>query len=464
MFGLLLRLMPWVTRATALFGGWKMGESLFGSGGSDLAIPAGGDTSALFGGHPPEEWSSMAADGEKNAADTLAKKTAVLKTLDEKLAGLASQISDDNDAAKKKLLSVKGEIDRELAYLDSSGDSSVVKSEAVNKFLQDKAGEIAQVISDAAGKVPGHREALNNVGSQYGGSGSGEQGGGGEVGGGGAGGGGGAYAPWDDGYGSGYGPGYDDGYGADPGAGGLADGAASMLPGLASMLPGALGGPLSGLGAPLSSLGDLASAARQDPAASDAKLVDHVEKDNDGAEKNELGEHKGTQAGEKDNNGSGDEGGEQKQGAQPIANEQTQTPPPAPASTLVTRPDGSTTTAGSEQLAAAARAHLGGQDLERAYRDAELFLPPAGTPVKDSLPSASAAQMGDLAVFKDRYVMMGGDNTVYLDGEMQPMSALSKLSGFLGFRRAPQPAGGSTPAVQVSAPTAAESVAMPTVS
>lgn len=458
MFGLLLRLLPWATRATALFGGWKLGESVFGSpGGDDLAIGPGGDSSWLFGGKPPPEgWSSTAADGEKAAADTLAKKTAVLKTLDEKLAALASQISDDNDAAKKKLLGVKAEIDRELAYLDSSGDSSVVKSEAVNKFLQDKAGEIAQVISDAAGKVPGHREELNNVGGQYGGgAGAGGGAGGGEVGGG-AGSGGGGYSQYDDGY-------VDDGYGGDGGSG-LADGAASMLPGLASMLPGALGGPLSGLGAPLGSLGDLASAARPDQAASDGKLVDHVEKDNDGAEKNEAGEHKGTQVGEKDNNESGGDGTEQKQGAQPIANEQSQTPPPAPASTLVTRPDGSTATAGSEQLAAAARAHLGGQDLERAYRDAELFLPPAGTPVKDSLPSASAAQMGDLAVFKDRYVMMGGDNTVYLDGQMQPMSALSKLTGFLGFRRAPQPAAAGTPAIQVSAPSVAESVAMPTVS
>ena len=426
MLGLLRMLAVWGAQGMGLFAGFKLTEGfghLFGS--------------ADTGAEADPSWESLSAAGSENdAAANLVARTQVLRSLDAKLAALASQITDENDAAKKKLLSVKAAIDRELAYLDSSGDSSVVKSEAVNRFLQDKAAEIAAVITEAAQKIPTRRDELAAVGGQY----TSPYGGVVTAG---------AYGPSNDPYD--YYGGYDDGYRGDAG-GGLADGAASMLPGLASMLPGALGGPLSGLGAPLSNLGDLASAVRQDPAASDAKLVDHVEKDNDGADKNEAGEHKGTQAGEKDNNGSGDEGGEQKQGAQPIANEQTQPPPPAPASTLVTRPDGSTTTAGSEQLAAAARAHLGGQDLERAYRDAELFLPPAGTPVKDSLPSASAAQMGDLAVFKDRYVMMGGDNTVYLDGEMQPMSALSKLTGFLGFRRAPQPAGGSTPAVQVSAP------------
>ncbi|OKH63006.1 hypothetical protein EB74_14175 [Mycobacterium sp. SWH-M5] len=77
--------------------------------------------------------------------------------------------------------------------------------------------------------------------------------------------------------------------------------------------------------------------------------------------------------------------------------------------------------------------------------------------VKDTIP-LSSAEVGDLAQFKDKYVMLLGDNKVYLDGEMQPASALAKLTGFMGFRHAPQsvtpnvppPAAAPAPAAEAS--------------
>ena len=76
-----------------------------------------------------------------------------------------------------------------------------------------------------------------------------------------------------------------------------------------------------------------------------------------------------------------------------------------------------------------------------------MMLAPPGSPVKDTI-ELTDAHVGDLAQFKDRYVMMLGDNKVYLDGEMQPASALHKLAGFMGFRHAPEslPATAAPPA------------------
>lgn len=121
------------------------------------------------------------------------------------------------------------------------------------------------------------------------------------------------------------------------------------------------------------------------------------------------------------------------------------------------RPDGSSATAVSPAVASAANAHLGGASIQDAYKAAGITLPPPGTQIKDTLPSLSVAQPGDLAVFKDKYVMLLGDGKIYLDGQEQPVSALAKLTGFMAFCHPPA---SSTPNVPVLAAPAAAAPAM----
>ena len=116
----------------------------------------------------------------------------------------------------------------------------------------------------------------------------------------------------------------------------------------------------------------------------------------------------------------------------------------------------------SPAVASAASAHLGGASIEDAYKAAGITLPPPGTQIKDTLPSLSMAQVGDLAVFKDKYVMLLGDNKIYLDGQEQPVSALAKLTGFMAFCHPPA---SSTPSVPAPAsPPAAPSAPAPSTS
>ncbi|PQM44868.1 hypothetical protein C1Y40_04970 [Mycobacterium talmoniae] len=316
---------------------WGLG--LFGDDDDDddsQASPAPPYPGTTPGAGPYPEmpgWNGSSADAEKQASDDLVKKTAELTALDEAMAGLAAQIVDDNDEAKKKLLQLKGEIDSELEYAKSSGDSSVVKDEAVNKFLQDKASEVAKVISDAGASVAKRKAEITGVGNQYpGGTGIGSGAGSGEIPpdlGMGAG----SYGGYPDPYGMG-GGGYEDPYYEDPGYGAtdpgdLADTAAGLLPQVASALPGALGGvgagPLSGLGG-LGSLGDLIGSA----------VRDGGRREDEGLNGPDEGEGKGTKDwGQKENNenkGNSENGNkEQNNEGQPAPNGSNPNASPAPA-------------------------------------------------------------------------------------------------------------------------------------
>ncbi len=95
----------------------------------------------------------------------------------------------------------------------------------------------------------------------------------------------------------------------------------------------------------------------------------------------------------------------------------------------------------SSAVAAAAAAVFGGASVEDAYRSANVSLPPLGHGVKGTV-SPMAAQVGDVAVFTDRYVMCAGDGKVYLNGQIRPVAALSILTGFKGIIAAPPPGTG----------------------
>lgn len=419
----------------------------------------------------PKDFSGQNADEEAAAGQKLSGQTETLKTLDQQLDDLSKKITDQNNAARQKLLDIKGDIDKELEYLKTTGDDNIQKSAAVSKFMQDKASEIAKVITDAAAAVSANQGQLQQLGNQYGQGDPnmpgvvtpGDPGGdytdpGTDPGGYGAD----PYGQGDPygGYGSDYGYGDGSGYGGDP-----ASQLGQMLPQMASALPGALGGmnPLGSAGG----LGDLGSVIGEAVRGGTGRNTDGEKSGDESDKKNKVddqGDNKKPDQDEKQkqnqsgqttdqNQQNGQQGNQQQTGATP-----SPTPPPAPpAPSLVKRPDGSSATAVSPAVASAANAHLGGASIQDAYKAAGITLPPPGTQIKDTLPSLSMAQPGDLAVFKDKYVMLLGDGKIYLDGQEQPVSALAKLTGFMAFCHPPA---SSTPNVPVPAAPAAAAPAV----
>lgn len=427
---------------------------LFGSDDKPEASPGFRGGSGRFGDAPGHE--GTAADAEQEAAKKLSDRTETLKNLDAQLKAIGDQIIDANSEKKKRIEAIAGEIQKEMQYLDSSKDSSVAKVQAVNEFLSEKSGEIAKIITEGADEAAQNRLLLGQLGSEYGSDyGSDGSGGGGDYGGGdygGAGGGGGYGGSEGGGAGGG---GYDQyGYGdQQPGD----DMGSQFSDALGQAIPAATSagqGLLSGVTSPLSGLSDLGgmvgSAMRgsgddRSRADEDSDRRDHDKSENtdtkDDKSKDDTKDDKNKDDTKDDKNK--DQTQVQPVGAQPAG----PAPAPPPAPTLVTRPDGSPVTASNPSVAAAARAVLGGASIEDGYKAAGISLPALGSPLKDTIPPANAG-IGDLAVFKDKYEMLLGDKKVYLDGQMQDMAALGKLTGFMGFIKAPA---SSTPL----APTAA---------
>ncbi|WP_454793771.1 DUF4226 domain-containing protein [Mycolicibacterium lutetiense] len=397
-------------------------------------------------------WEGSAAQKEADAAGKLKTKVEALKSLDQQLDQLGKQIVDDNAEAKKKLKALQDDIDKELKYQDTSADSSVVKQAALNKFMTDKADEAAKVITDAAALVAQRQGQVTGLGNQYPGDVTGA--GGGYTDPSGAGGGYGATDPYAAGYGSEYGgegygdPYYEEGYGQGE-FGDAASQFAGALPQMASALPGMLSG--AGGANPLGDLGSVIGSAVKGAGEDRRDGTDRAEQDRKDKEESEKPPVEGDKNAEPKPDvppATQDPKEEKADPNKPDAKPEGQAPPAPPAPTLVTRPDGTPATAASPASAAAARAILGGAGLEDAYKAAGITLPPPSTPIKDTLPSLASAQIGDLAVFKDRYVMLMGDNKVYMDGQVQAASALAKLTGFVAFRKAPEP---TTPFVPATA-------------
>ncbi|GAB4911679.1 hypothetical protein [Mycobacterium avium] len=131
----------------------------------------------------------------------------------------------------------------------------------------------------------------------------------------------------------------------------------------------------------------------------------------------------------------------------------TQPAPPAavPASVggdpsrVVQMPDGSAVTATTAQHAAAVRAVLNGATVSDGWKQAHVELPPPGTPVTAPA-DPSHLVPGQIAQFKSRDpVMYMGNGKIWLDGQLQPQSALP-TGDFLGWVDPPQLAGTTTPA------------------
>ena len=219
------------------------------------------------------------------------------------------------------------------------------------------------------------------------------------------------------------------------------------LSSLASTLPAALGGipPLSGTGgSPLDSLGGLAgplaglgsqlgdlAAHRDEPGKDDSgddKKTSHD--DTDPAKDNKDNQQPqpvqqpaaGQQPPQPQPNGTPGEG------APPAA----QAPAPAPPTTSVQLPDGSTGNARTPALAAAVKSYLAGTPLDVAYRQAGIELPPPGTPVTNPI-DPSQLTAGAIGMFKDHYVVALSAAKAFQDGQVVSLASAASGPDFLGW-------------------------------
>ena len=118
----------------------------------------------------------------------------------------------------------------------------------------------------------------------------------------------------------------------------------------------------------------------------------------------------------------------------------------------ILKPDGTPVTAPNEQVANATRAVLGGQSVTDAYKAQGVDIPPPGAPVTAPV-DPSHLQPGDIARFESRPPVMAlGNGKIWMDGQVQPLSALGSSGDFLGWSKPAAPTAVSAHAVTPLAP------------
>ena len=448
------------------------------------------------GGNPPQPGAtpppqlpggpSGLQQGADQAGTAYQQSTGAVAVTDEKLAELLKQIFASNDDMRAKISGIINGIESAHRQLLSNPQLANDPHALAwfNHMLDSQLGQIQQLLDNAKVDSQKQAELLAALADEYrntsgdhskdrtknGGSADGD-GGGGSHGGGGDGNSGG-------GNGGGSGPdsaggGPDSGGGApagvtDPLAGlgglpgaGMGDPLSMLGPALAGLgsLPGALGGAGSAL--PMDALGGLAPLASQlaGQAAGDgfndsgsrdhSKPADFVD-DSHGKSDGDTG--KTSDGGTGKDDGGGKKPETSPAGA-PAPGTGVQQPAPAaavPASApgdpgrVVQMPDGSPVTAPSAQSATAMRAVLNGASVTDGWKQANVQLPPPGTPVTAPADPAHLVP-GVIAQFKSRDpVMYMGIGKIWLDGQLQPQSALP-TGDFLGWLDPSQQAG-SAPA------------------
>ena len=217
------------------------------------------------------------------------------------------------------------------------------------------------------------------------------------------------------------------------------------------MLP-AMGGmsPLGGGGSPLDPLSGLAGAAA--PLAGLAsQLGDQGSHPDDGSKDSRADDKKpdtdtADTKGNKDSQPPAQTGQQQtpvQAGQQPPSPEPAGTPgqgaPPAapaaaaaPASTTVALPDGSSASAKTPALASAVKSYLAGTPLDAAYQQANIELPPPGTPVTNPI-DPNQLSAGYLGMFKDHYVVALSAAKALKDGQVVSLASAAAGPDFLGW-------------------------------
>ncbi|WP_204815357.1 DUF4226 domain-containing protein [Mycobacterium riyadhense] len=460
---------------------------IFDGGADDVALPAPqwATPGTLFPSPGAPSWGpppqppggpSGLEGGAGQAGTTYQQAAGAVQYAETKLADLLKQIFAANDDNRARVSGIIASIQTARKALTSNpqtaGDPHAMA--LFNQFLDGQLAQIQQILDSSKVDSTKQAELLAALGDEYrgtagedpkkgkadGAAGGGE--GGGDTSGGEAGGG----AGGSDGVGDGGGAGATTAGGGagggliDPLAGlggaGTGDPLSMLGPAMAALgsIPGALGGaagslPMDALGA----LGPLASGlAGQgggdgfkdgDPAGhakpDDFDDATHGKGDGDGG-KNGLGA-----SGKDDTGDTGDKNGTTQPAGMTAPQPGVQAAPAAavPASAggdpsrVVQMPDGSPVTAPTAQHAVAARAVLNGSTVGDAWKQAHVELPPPGTPVTAPA-DPSHLLPGQIAQFKSRDpVMYVGNGKIWLDGQLQPQSALP-TGDFLGWLDPPE--------------------------
>jgi hypothetical protein len=445
---------------------------------------------------PPPGGPSGIQGGADQAGNDYKQTSGAVGATDDKVNSLLKDIFASNDQARSQVSSIvdgikaaqqqlvtdpaKAKDPQSLAYFNQYLDQQLGKVEQVldgAKVDSKKQADLLSALGEEYRKTaPGQDSSKDHSGTQGGADQSGggaDQSGGGSSGGGSGGGG-------DPGAGAGADPGA--GAGADPGAGA---GAADPFAGLGGL--GGLGGadPMSMLGPALSALGSLPGSLGGAGAALPGALgalggdqlggrdggsdgfSDHGDHDRD-AEKSDFvdgGQHGGSgqnqggdpnSVGSTGNNPAGGDPSQPQPGQQPAASAAVPASAGGNPGLVVQMPDGSPVTATTAQHKAALESVLSGDSVTDSWKKQNVELPPPGTPVT-SPGDPSHLVPGEIAQYKSRDpVMYAGNGKIWLDGQLQPQSALP-TGDFLGWLDPGAVAG--APAVPVTASASAPAVA-----
>jgi uncharacterized membrane protein YgcG len=430
-------------------------------------------------------------DGAGQAGQSYGDNVNAASLTDEKLSDLLTQIFTNNQNARDKVNAILADIaDKTKQVGPELGDPAALLS--FHQYLDHKFGEIQKLLSDSQVDAKTQSAIMDALGKEYrtnspkmggdgaaGGDGTGGEDGSGSSGGGGVGAsdGGDGGATSDVGDTGAAGAGGDTDPLTDPmvGLGPLGGmGPLSMMgPAMAGLgsLPGGLGGlgggsPLDALGPALGSLG---------PALAGAKDSFSDEKPGgDDRSDSSFSDTKGDKPEDVTDDSGGGQGkptaAQNNPATSPVTPAEQTGPQPAPGTPVVGAPAGASAaaaadpqktvdmpggtpvTAPSAERAAAMRAVIGGSSVTGAYEDQDVDLPPPGTPVLAPV-SRNDLLPGDYGQFATKApIMYMGNNKIWMDGQLQPISALQSSSDFLGWS-AP-PANGAQQQTDAAASTA----------
>jgi hypothetical protein len=443
---------------------------LFGAGGPKTAPPPpppppGGPGGAGGGSEPG---SGGLHDGAGQAGQSYGDNVNAASLTDEKLSELLKQIFTNNQNARDQVNAILADIQAKTKQVGPElGDPASLLS--FHQYLDQKFGEIQKLLSDSQVDAKTQSAIMDALGQEYK-TNSPKKGGDGSAGDGGSGGGDGGSGGGDGGSGGGDGGSSGGGGGADPltdpmagmgPLGGMDPMASMMGPAMAGLgsLPGALGGLGGGMGgSPLDALGPALGSLG--PALAGAKDSFGDKSGADGRNGNDFTDTKGDKPDKpedfKDENGGAQGKSPAAQGNTPATPPAEQAgPQPAPGTPVgaapagapaaapgdpqktVDMPGGTPVTAPSAERAAAMRSVIGGSSVTGAYEGQDVHLPPPGTPVLAPV-SRNDLQPGDYGQFSTKApIMYMGNNKIWMDGQLQPISALQSSSDFLGWSAPP---------------------------
>lgn len=435
---------------------------------------------------PAPEGPSGVQGGADQAGTNYEQTSGAVNATDDKVNSLLKQIFASNDQARSQVSGIVDGIKAAQQQLvtDPSKARDPQSLAYFNQYLDQQLGKVEQILDGA--KVDSKRQAelLSVLGDEYrkaapgqdgskdhgGGQGGTDQSGGSDGG---------------DQSGGGGGPGVDSGAGSglgavDPfaglgGLGGLGGGdpLSSMLGPVMSALSslqGVLGGAGSSL--PADALGALGGQLGGRGTGSEG-FSDHDDHDR-GHTKSDFAAV-GDQGGDGQNQGAGDPNsvGSTTQNnpsaiadqGQPQPGEQSAGPAAVPVSAagnpnlVIQMPDGSPATATTAQHKGAVEAVMGGGSPADGWKRQNVEIPPPGTPVTNP-GDPSRLVPGEIAQYKSRDpVMYFGNGKIWLDGQLQPQSALP-TGGFLGWLDPGALAGGHATPGETAAPAGAGSLVL----